>query len=238
MSKTIESTVQEKNPEAHEYSVQQSAAPVPIPKAEPKEPLKQKKIELMCQHLCTQWLDGWGRTLSERALTNDPTCIPKDSWQVNGGGRGKPAGVPGILDVYLDVEAVLTEFEHRRPAAIGAREVTAFIHRDCVTHETTSVGVVFEDGTTHYFTSMKEFRESPPKNVKEIVPVIKRVQRIDWSRFRPPAAVGSDLAMYGMTTAQFFRAAYLAVREQLIEARGLWPLAIDYLDRGIRIQVR
>jgi hypothetical protein len=223
------------------YAEQQASAPAkvaPAPVAA-KEPPGEKHIAAMVQHLATQWLDGWGAVLKERAVSKDPAAVPRDAWAVNGQTRRKPSNVPGILEVYMDVEKVLHEFESRRPAAIAMREIATFIHRDCVSRETVRIGIEFTDGGIKTMDYRAYLKQPPdPALVKRTVHQIKRVERVNWSRFKAPTSIGPALQLYGLSKERFFEASYQALRDALIESAGLRALATDYIERDIKIQVQ
>lgn len=221
------------NPEQHTYALQQAQTE---PKAaKPKAPPTEKQIETMTQHLCTQWLDGWGAVLKERKTTGDSTAFPKGAWTVGGASRSKPSGVPGIAEVYMDVEAVLHEIEHQEPPAFAVRSVLAHVHRDCVSEDTTGMYAVFEDGTHKRF-GLDEFAKNPPVQVKEVIPIIKRVEAVDWEKMRLPVSAG--LEPYAIGRGHFLKAVVSSFRLLLIERRGLATLAKDYCERGIVVQCR
>ena len=118
-------------------------------------------------------LDLWGIVVRERRVTGDPSAVPKGApeWAE---GLKPPAfngSTPsGILDVFLDVEGLITQSESPL-----IRPILSWRHVDGVTYRATKATVTLADGS-QVEMSDEEFGERPPVGYTGVVYGYDRIE--------------------------------------------------------------
>ncbi len=95
------------------------------PFAHSESPDYSTRLREMTRKIAKQWMEGWGAVERERLVTGDRAAIPSGNWDVVGGRRGKPSGLPGIMEVWMDVDTQIIQTR-----ALHLRYALLFVYRD------------------------------------------------------------------------------------------------------------
>lgn len=210
------------------------------------EPLRpdydHKLLTAKAKSVCRLWLVTWGAVVRERKVTGDPSAIPAGEATVSGGKRGSPSDMPGVLEMYLDVEKHIGKLDVLRAAL-------ELVYCDGWEWKTTAVHFRFEDGTS----TKVELGVDPsdgqekiryPVAFVEAKPVSERAwteQPFARDRVRSIFSeshwqmMGLGLKGTGYTQEEFVKHLVESFERLLINKCRLRDVARSYLERGIEV---
>lgn len=189
---------------------------------------RERAIARTTEYLADRWLNAFGAVERERVVTGDPTAIPKGSYSVDGGAKGKSGDVADILTLHADVEMELKEWPE------PVRDLVTFIHGACVSDETIAIRYFFNDGSGYIDLALDENGKEvdTPQNADRCEAITERKVRIDWAKL-PRISVEAALENWGCSRPEFLSWRYLRFRAKLIRSKGLDLLAASRVDEGI-----
>ncbi|MBS1716445.1 MAG: hypothetical protein JSS72_01785 [Armatimonadetes bacterium] len=190
------------------------------------------QINRLTRKVAEKWLLGWGAVERERLVTGDPSAVPFGGWEVKGGKRGSPSDLPGVLEVWTDVEITLGQ---KRPML---RLALLHKYRDGVQERLLDVSYELPDGT---WTEPRSPEEPVPANFVSCKPTFERVRTYSFSSAEFRAMVGEErwavctMAMRGSGRGAkwLFEKLCRDFETELAVARGLDQIAKGYASRGL-----